>query len=421
MITPAAERGFLLVAAVVLIALGALMALAIATLTAGGALAGAEQIVSARAFYAAETGLERAMYGYSRQGAACAGLAYSGSAGNASYSTSGVRYDTSSLLPSAMDTTQTYVPIAAANLASYADFGQVIIGAERINYGRKSTSAADCGGGPSCLAGAQRGAGGTLASTHAIGASVTQGQCLIASTGTVSAAGAARVVRAAVPGLIGFDAQSSGTGNNIAILTWPHTVSGTNRILIVGVSIRNNNNQTVTGVTYAGLPLTTIGFRNNATNVRMELWRLVAPPIGTNFVAVNLSAAARVVGGAVSLTGVDQTDPIDAAFVSNIDNSNAPTVSITTVTNNAWVIDTVAVRGNITLTVGAGQTQRWNRSVGGGANRVNGAGSTEGPRTPPGAVTMSWTAGGTQRWAIGAVALKPAPMGASVLYWQERF
>lgn len=198
MITRAAERGFLLVAAVALIALGALMAIALATLTAGGSRSGAEQLASTQAFYAAEAGFERALYGYSKQGVACAGLVYSGAVGNASYSTTGALYNTSSALPSAMDATQTYVPIAVASLASYADFGQVSIGAERINYARKSTSAADCGGASSCLAGAQRGAEGTVATTHSAGASVVQNQCLISATGTVSSGEAERIIKAMV-------------------------------------------------------------------------------------------------------------------------------------------------------------------------------------------------------------------------------
>jgi hypothetical protein len=74
------------------------------------------------------------------------------------------------------------------------------------------------------------------------------------------------------------------------------------------------------------------------------------------------------------------------------------------------VIDTFATAGDSSpATVGAGQTQRWNRSTGANdGNEVLGGGSTE-----PGAatVTMSWSLGQGQAWSIGAVALKPAPLG----------
>lgn len=239
----------------------------------------------------------------------------------------------------------------------------------------------------------------------------------ITSTATVGSA--TRVVEATAQvkcGSIAVDRSSSGKGTGVS-LTWKHNVSGVNRILIVGVSIRNSVNQTVTGVTYNGTPLIFIGAQNNGTNVRVELWQLVAPATGNNDIVVTLSASANVVGGAVSLTEVDQTNPIDAATFAPPGNSNAPSVIVTTVTDNSWVIDTMASPDE-TTTVGAGQTEQWNNKV---AGDVRGAGSTEGPKTPVGAVTMSWTLSAAQQWAIGAVALKPASAGVTFLNWQEQY
>src|SRR5512132_4525114 len=56
---------------------------------------------------------------------------------------------------------------------------------------------------------------------------------------------------------IAVDSSSNATGTT-ASLSWSHTVSGSNRILIVGTSHRDAT-QTVTGVTYGGLSLTPIG------------------------------------------------------------------------------------------------------------------------------------------------------------------
>jgi len=246
----------------------------------------------------------------------------------------------------------------------------------------------------------------------------------ITSTATVGSATRVVVATAQVScGSIAVDSSSRDRGRGVISLTWQHNVSGVNRILIVGVSIRNSGSQTVTGVTYSGTALTFIGAQDNGTNVRVELWRsLVEPATGNNPIVVTLSASANVVGGAVSLTEVDQTTPIDAAFVSATGNSNAPSVGITTVTNNAWVIDTMA-SPDATATVGAGQTEQWNfNTVGGppGTLHVRGAGSTEGPN-PAGGVTMNWTLSAAQQWAIGAVALKPAPAGVTPLTWQEQY
>jgi hypothetical protein len=253
-----------------------------------------------------------------------------------------------------------------------------------------------------------------------VSAGTSGSYCQIRVQGTVR--GTTRTLDAGLAGGgtgIAFGAASGPFTANSSSLTWSHAVAGTNRILVVGVSIRNNAGQVVNanGVTYAGTPLTLVDSQNNGTSVRVELWQGVAPAVGTANIVVTLSASARFVGGAVSFTGVDQTTPVDvSSFASG--SSTAPSVSVTTVSNNAWVVDVLATRLNPTALVGAGQTSRWNASTGGGPNGVLGAGSTEGPKTPAGGVTMSWSLGATsQDWAIGAVALKP--VGATPKTWSE--
>lgn len=221
---------------------------------------------------------------------------------------------------------------------------------------------------------------------------------------------------------IAFDsASSASTGTGTAsTLTWSHTVgaTGTNRILIVGVSIRNSSSQTVSGITYAGSGLTLVGQTTNSNNARVEIWRLIAPATGANNVVVTLSAAARFVGGASSFTGVSQTPALAlGTYFSNIGNTFTPTVNVTGVAPGQLVIDTIANNTLATTTalpcVGAGQTQRWNNRTSNStsSNNTPGAGSTEpGPATH-GTVTMSWTLGGcsgatNRQWAIGAVTLK---------------
>lgn len=261
-------------------------------------------------------------------------------------------------------------------------------------------------------------AGGSLQVITPIPA-VVSGLCQIRVRGVY--AGTTRTVDAGLSGggggAIAFDAASSATGNSSP--SWSHTVAaGSNRVLIVGVSLRNNSGQTVTGVTYGGTALTLIGAQNGGTNsVRVELWRLVAPAAGTATVAVTV--AARTVGGAISLTGVDQTNPIEASQFANGSNLS-PSVTVTTVNNNAWVVDTLAHRLNPTVTVGAGQTQQWNAATGGGpVNGAGGSGSHEGPISPVGGVPMTWSMTSPQDWAIGAVALKPAGGGVNLRTWTE--
>lgn len=199
--------------------------------------------------------------------------------------------------------------------------------------------------------------------------------------------------------------SSAASSGSTSTLTWSHTTSsGSNRLLVVGVTIKNRIGETVSGITYNGVPLTRIDAKINGTNVRIEMWQLVAPGTGTHDIVVTLSASAKVVGGATSWTGVNQTTPIGTfASASNIIGN--PTVNVSSATNEI-VLDTLGVDGTATATVGGGQTQHWNLTTSGLLSDVRGAGSSETGATT---TTMSWTLGSSQPWAIGAVPIKPAP------------
>jgi len=221
---------------------------------------------------------------------------------------------------------------------------------------------------------------------------------------------------------ITFDAaSSSNTGTaTAASLTWSHVVGAalTNRMLIVGISIRNSSSQTVSTVTYAGASLTLVGQTTNGTNARVEIWRRIAPATGTNNIVVTLSAAARFVGGAASFSGVSQTPALAlGSYFSATGNTTTPTVAVTSVAEGQVVIDTIAnanlATGTALPCVGTSQTQRWaNRTSNSTAgNNTPGAGSTEPGPIGGGTVTMSWRLEGcsganNRQWAIGAVALK---------------
>jgi hypothetical protein len=73
-----------------------------------------------------------------------------------------------------------------------------------------------------------------------------------------------------------------------------------------------------------------------------------------------------------------------------------------------WVVDVVASRNSAyTLTVGSGQTQRYQQATSNGTTNKNVRGAAP---TEPGAasVTMSWTLSTSTEWALIAVPLKPA-------------
>jgi hypothetical protein len=214
---------------------------------------------------------------------------------------------------------------------------------------------------------------------------------------------------------ITFDSSSSVVSGTTTATTvsWSHTVgAGSNRILIVGVSIVDTSENSVSSINYGGSALTRIGTRNRNAGgyyYYTEMWYLLSPANGTNTITVNISNSASIAAGAASFAGVNLSSPL-GTFVSANANNSAPTVNATTVAGD-MVIDTLTTIGNSTITtVGANQTIRWNPAPGGGAGWARGSGSTE--LATGGTTTMSWSGSSSSNWTIGAVpihAALPAP------------
>jgi hypothetical protein len=230
-------------------------------------------------------------------------------------------------------------------------------------------------------------------------------QTLRRTVGTVSAVLVLTlflVVPASASIAVDSAASANGGNANVSTLTWSQTVAnGTNRILIVGISLIGVN--PIASVTYGGVPLTLIGAVNRGTTNRTEMWSLLAPPVGTANVVVTMSVAGRVAGGSTSFTGVDQTTPLNT-FASANGQSTTPAVNVPSAAGQL-VVDTVTGPGDATpLTPGAGQTQRWQTTAGGGSNPLSGGSTKAGAA---GTVPMTWTMG-NHPWSIAAVSLIPA-------------
>jgi len=183
---------------------------------------------------------------------------------------------------------------------------------------------------------------------------------------------------------------------------------------VVGVSWRNAgaDTWTVSSVTYNAQPLTEIrkDEKFDSESRSTALYYLLGPPTGSAYtIQVNFTGAVyRSVGGAVSFTGVDQSYPVDAenGVAGALPDTN-PNVTVTTNTDGVWVVDAMCIRNATgTTSVSGGQTERWNLRT--AANNIDGTGSTMGPKSPAGDVTMSWNTGTNAGYSISAVALKPA-------------
>jgi|GEM_PF-1623445 len=201
---------------------------------------------------------------------------------------------------------------------------------------------------------------------------------------------------------ISIDALSTSSQTCIAC-TLSHTVAGTNKLLIVGVSVSDNTD--VISITYSGQSLTRIRFDEVlSTDRRSELWYLVNPPSGTANVVVTLNQVETVIIGAISFTNVYQSSPINANNgATDPTGVTHPSVSLTTTVDNALIVDVVStVQGSMTSSTS--QIERWDLI----RAQLAGSGSTN-QTTTANTYTMSWTNnGGLDQWAMSAAAIRPA-------------
>lgn len=216
------------------------------------------------------------------------------------------------------------------------------------------------------------------------------------------------------PGFAGiqFDATTtSGYETSQTVYSWSHTSTGSNRYLLVGISMLSVAGSSVSSVVMGpgtdDLAFTFLGARASASGaVRVEMWGLKAPLTGANTIQVTLSAALDSIANAISFRNVNQTSPVEGINSDSATNVGAAdaTVDVTTVADSDWGVDVVAT-SDTSITVGAGQTSRENVT----GTLGSGGMSTEGPKSPAGAVTMSWTnVGALATWSILALGLRPA-------------
>jgi MSHA biogenesis protein MshQ len=202
------------------------------------------------------------------------------------------------------------------------------------------------------------------------------------------------------------------TGAAVGSVTFSHvTPSGTDRLLVVGVSFDNDGLETVTGITYGGVALTKAGSVANVDDARVEIWYRVAPAVGTANVVVTLSAtllsSRGIVVGALPLTGVHQTTPV-GTFQSTTGGLDSASLNVTSSVAGDLVVAVYASEQNSNAGAcvqGSGQTEHWDARGGSGSTTALGCGMTE---TGGGTVTISLTTTDTDVWALGAVPVKPA-------------
>lgn len=207
---------------------------------------------------------------------------------------------------------------------------------------------------------------------------------------------------------IAYD-SSSGNGANISTLAYSHTCSGSDRVLVMGVTFATG--VSISGTpTYNGVAMTQIGSviaASGAVFSNTYFFYLVAPDTGAHNVSITASSSNYIYSSAISYTGVDQTNPIDASGSFTQAASTSITKSITTTADNCWLSSfTVSGTAN-SISAGTNVTQR--QSIGPGWCA---SGDTNAAQTPAGSYGQTWTGASDSR-ALFVAALKPVSAGGS--------
>lgn len=204
--------------------------------------------------------------------------------------------------------------------------------------------------------------------------------------------------------MIAFDATSSGVNTASSPLTWTHTCTGRDGALVVS-ACNGAASPTLTSVSYGGFPMTQITAGVVSSGDIITLWILLSPPTGANTVSVAFAGTGpNCNGGATSYTGVRQVLQPDASNSISAQLSTNPTISVTTVKDNCWV---VGVAGVANGTPTAALTSRAAFAYGGSGTLHANIEDTNAVKSPQGAQTVNWTAA-SNFWGVIAFSLSPS-------------
>lgn len=200
--------------------------------------------------------------------------------------------------------------------------------------------------------------------------------------------------------------QDSGTN-----ITWDHTVSGTDPLLLVSASYRaaNNPSAQLTNVTYGGQALTFV--RRDVHNHRAtEVWYLSNPTAGTATIDATWSADPEdQVFAGTTVTNVYNADPIATHVGAGHDlwdGNNPGNFSITVPSSESQVVIAALATypdGGGSLAFPANDTaQIWDART--SANNIQGQGGAE-PGVA-GNVVLEWTSAKNWSWSASAVSIR---------------
>lgn len=162
---------------------------------------------------------------------------------------------------------------------------------------------------------------------------------------------------------LAFDAAVD--GGSVApdtTITWNHTCTGSDGLLLVALSVGQLLTNIITGVTYNSVAMSRLVTSTADANIGyVEIWGLLAPTTGSALAVVaTASASSFMGGGSVSYTGVKQSGLPDSTN-SQVKSSGSYadiTTSTTTVAPVTWIFSATYTNNAPAPTASTNQTQR---------------------------------------------------------------
>lgn len=209
-------------------------------------------------------------------------------------------------------------------------------------------------------------------------------------------------------GAIALDATSDATPVTGAttVVSVNHTCTGSNRVLVAG-SFDPGINPT-NAPTYNSVAMTQGIFPNPNNAYGTTLSYQVAPSTGTNSLTYTASSNYSVNNGwifGISFSGASQSGQPDATGQTTTASAASLAVNITTIADNSYIIDAIAVDPIVTsITPNGAQTTIGNHNA---TTTVAFAGSYK-QLASHGATTMSWSWTGNTAADLSTLSISPA-------------
>jgi len=203
---------------------------------------------------------------------------------------------------------------------------------------------------------------------------------------------------------IAYDSVSVGVLNPAGTsLTFSHTCTGDNLVLLVGMIEKNGVAEVCTGVTYNGVALTKIGaIRQDGIGPGrwVSLWYLINPATGANNIVISFSESITARGHGCSYTGAKQSGQPDASGT-QATSSDVATYnhSLASVADNCWHLFIVHNKAGVQA-AGTGTTLR-------GVADTSNIMDSNSAKTPAGSVTLQATYSSATGWGSVIATLAP--------------